>query len=298
MEIIKPTPLAKNDTIGFLTVSGPVDDFERIEKAKKYFEQKGYNVVISDTTYTKKNFLAADDNARLAQLHEFFEDSKINAIFCTRGGYGAIRLLKDLDYNLIRNNPKIFCGFSDVTALLTSIYTNAGLQTFHSPMPYPDFGVDDISELTQNSFFEIIGGKEFSVALKGKIYNSGNSNGVLWGGNLATLASMVGTYFIPPENFILFLEDVNEPAYKIDRYLTQLMYDKNFVKNLSGVVLGEFTNLDEAVFFDDIFYELGAKFQIPIMSGLHIGHVKNKLTVPLGIKVFFDTEQRVIKQIN
>lgn len=297
MNIIKPKALKKGATIGFLTVSGPVEEIERVDKAKKYFEQKGYDVVISDTTYTHKGFLAADDEVRLAQLHDFFAEPSIDAILCTRGGYGAIRLLERLDYELIKNNAKIFGGFSDATAFLTAISANSRVVTYHSPMPYPDFGGDEVSKFTEASFFETLSGKPFEADLCGNIYHSGSVNGLLWGGNLATLASMVGSKFCPSEKFILFLEDVNEPAYKLDRYLTQLMFDKNFLSNLSGIVLGEFSGIDNPSFFDNIFYELGKKLDIPVVSGLKIGHVKDKITIPVGITVHFDAKKAILAEI-
>lgn len=297
MNIIKPKALKVGDTIGFLSVSGPVYELERVDKAKKYFEQKGYNVLVSDTTYMKKDFLAADDDVRLAQLHEFFADDNIDAILCTRGGYGAIRLIEKIDYNLLQTKPKIFAGFSDATAFLASISKKCGLVTYHSPMPYPDFGCDEVSKTTEKSFFEILGGMQFEAKLDGKVYHTSTAEGVLWGGNLATLASMVGTDFLPGEKFILFLEDVNEPAYKVDRYLTELSFDKNFQNNLSGIVLGEFTQLDEPDFFDNIFSALGEKLSIPIISGLKIGHVKDKITVPVGIKVRLDSQNLLLKEI-
>ena len=299
MNLIKPSALKKGDTIGFLTVCGAVEEIEKIEISKKYFENKGYKVVISDTTYMQKGFLAADDDVRLAQLHEFFADDEIDAILCTRGGYGAIRLLNKIDYNLIKNNPKIFAGFSDVTALLVSLTTNCGLKTFHSPMPVSNFGNDIVPQITENSFLDICGGDRFKTKLEGKVYSLANviEEGILWGGNLATLASMVGTNFIPNEKFILFLEDVNEPAYKIDRYLTQLMFDKKFIKNIRGIALGSFTNLDDEKLFDSIFYELGEKLNISIMSGLKIGHVDEQITIPLGININFDTENKQIIEV-
>lgn len=297
MNLIKPTPLKKGNTIGFLTACGAIEEIEKVENAKKYFENKGYKVIISDTTYTQKGFLSADDDVRLAQLHEFFADDEINAILCTRGGYGAIRLIEKIDYDLIKNNPKIFAGFSDVTAFLTNFTIKSNLKTFHAPMPCYNFASTEINQLTENSFFNILQGEKFSAKLNGKIYSAGEQQGILWGGNLATLASMVGTKFAPNEKFILFLEDINEPAYKIDRYLTQLMFDKNFKKNLSGIVLGEFTNLDEQTLFDNIFYELGEKLNIPIISGLKIGHVLEQITIPLGTFVNFDTEKREIIEL-
>lgn len=297
MNLIKPNPLKKGDTIGFLTISGAVEDIEKVNYAKKYFENKGYNVIISDTTYMQKDFLSADDDVRLAQLHEFFADKEIDAILCTRGGYGATRLLQKIDYNLIKNNPKIFAGFSDITALITSITLKTGLKTFHSPMPSSDFCNDNLPQSTEKSFFEILEGEKFITNLSGNVFCSGIAKGILWGGNLATLASMVGVDFVPNEKFILFLEDVNEPAYKIDRYLTQLFFDKKFKNNLAGIALGDFACLDNEVYFDNIFYELGEKLNIPIMSGLKIGHIDEKITIPLGINVEFDTEKRMMSEV-
>lgn len=297
MNLIKPASLKKGDTIGFLTACGAIEDIEKIELSKQYFEEKGYNVVVSDTTYTKKGFLSADDDVRLAQLHEFFADDGIDAILCTRGGYGAIRLIEKLDYNLIKNNPKIFAGFSDVTAFIAAFASNCGLKTFHSPMPVYNFADNNVSELTESSFFDALSNKTFETSLEGVVYNSGEAQGVLWGGNLATLASMVGLNFVPKEPFVLFLEDVNEPAYKVDRYLTQLMFDKNFKKNISGIVLGDFSNLDDKTLFEDIFYEFGKKMNLPIMSGLKVGHVYEQITVPLGIEVNFSTDAKSIREI-
>ncbi len=298
MNLIKPKSLKKGDTIGFLTISGPVENIEKVENAKKYFEEQGYNVIISDTTYTQKGFLAADDEVRLAQLHEFFADNEIDAIICTRGGYGAIRLLEKIDYNLIKKNPKIFAGFSDITAFLTVFTTNCGLKTFHSPMPCFNFGEEKVSDITSTSFFQTLTSNEtFKTPLDGEIYNKGLSKGILWGGNLATLASMVGLNFVPDEAFILFLEDVNEPAYKVDRYLTQLMFDKKFKKNISGIVLGNFSNLDDKTLFDEIFYELGKKTNIPIISGLKTGHIQEQITIPLGVTVELNTQTKELKEI-
>ncbi len=290
-----PKPLKKGDTIGFLTVSGPIYEQERVERARKYFEDAGYKVVISDTTYTQKDFLSADDETRAKEIHKFFTDANIDAILCTRGGYGATRLLDKIDYDLIRKNPKIFGGFSDATAFLLAFYKHSGLLTYHSPMPNPDFGGETVSEYTAKSMFKAFNGKFKDVKLDGKIYYEGTAKGILWGGNLTTIASMVGFDFVPEENFIFFIEDVNEPAYKIDRYFTQLAFDKNFRKNIKGLAVGEFTGLDESVFADNIFTEIGKKYNIPVISGLKIGHVKEKLTLPVGGKCSLNTAEKALK---
>lgn len=282
MNIIKPSPVKNGAAIGFLSVCGPIYEPERIEKAKKYFENKGCKVVISDTTYTSKDFLSADDKTRVRELEHFFKSPEIDAILCTRGGYGAIRIIDKIDYDIIRNNPKFFGGFSDATALLTAISKHAGIETYHCPMPYPDFGGENVSELTEKSLFEAFESKFADIELAGETYHQGEGEGILWGGNLATLASMVGFDFIPDEKFILFIEDVNEPAYKIDRYLTQLSFLTAFKNNISGLVIGELTGLDEPEYADNIFREIGKKYNIPAIAGLKTGHVKDKLTLPIG----------------
>ena len=296
MNIIKPKTLRREATVGFLTASGSVRDMQRLERAKLYFINKGYNVLFSDTTYEQSEIYAGDDDKRLCALYDFFLDPNIDAIFCTRGGYGAIRLLNKIDYKIIEKNPKLFCGFSDATAFLTAIYANTGLVTYHSPMPYPDFGNETVSELTEKSFFEILEGNAFSAKLEGRVYKHGFSCGILWGGNLATLASMVGTCFVPNEKFILFIEDVNEPAYKIDRYLTQLMFDKNFINNLAGVILGEFSGVDDDSLLEGVFEKFSMNFNIPVISGLKIGHVYDKITVPVGIFVKLDTTKGLVEE--
>ena len=297
MNNIKPKSVNKNSTIGFLTISGPVSDLKKIDMAKDFFNKKGYNTTISNTTYTQKDFLAADDKTRLNQLHSFFENKDIDAILFTRGGYGATRLLEKIDYNLIRKNPKFIGGYSDATALLNTITTKCNLITYHSPMPYNDFSSAIMSDTTINSFFKALNGETFCTNLTGKIYKEGHAQGILIGGNLATLASMIGFDFLPNEKFILFIEDINEPAYKIDRYMTQLFFDKKFKKHICGLVLGAFSGLDNQKYFDNIFTELGTKTNIPIISGLKIGHVQEQITIPIGIKAKLDTKNATLYEI-
>ena len=156
MKIIKPKKLKKGDTIGILAVSGKINDYEKIEQAKAFFEKEGYNVVVSDTCKTSHRYLAGiTDDDCVDVLHSYFQDEKIDMILCARGGYGTIRLLDKIDFNIIKNNPKIFAGYSDITALLNLIYKKTGMITFHSPMPYGDFSCD-ISCYTKDSFINIL----------------------------------------------------------------------------------------------------------------------------------------------
>ena len=227
MNIIKPARLKVGDTIGILATSGAVsDDTRAIMTAVDYFANKGYKTLISSDLYKKDRYLAGNDETRVKNLHAFFKNPEINAIICMRGGYGAIRLIEKIDYSLIRNNPKIFCGYSDVTALNLMFFKRAGLITYSGPMIISDFGNPEKSDFTMNEFFKAVSTDSYSI--KGKrIIRQGKASGILWGGNLATIASLCGIDFIPDEPFIFFTEDINEPVYKIDRMLRQLM---NIVK--------------------------------------------------------------------
>lgn len=279
MNLIKPEFLKEGDTIGILAPSGAVRYKENIFRAKTFLENKGYKVVLSDNVFDEKRYLAGDDKKKLQELHKFFKDSEIKAIICMRGGYGAIRLIKDIDYELIKNNPKIFCGYSDITALSLMMLKKSNLMTFSGPMIQSDFGSEEICNFTIDSFFNAVEGKPlvFDVEYTGK-----DIKGILWGGNLATIVSLCGQDFLPDEDFILFIEDLNEPAYKIDKMMTQLLNIDKFTQNLKAIVLGDFLDIDNEKWFEDIFEEIQEKYNIPIAKGLKITHNREKVTIPIG----------------
>ncbi len=287
-KIIAPK-LRKGDTVGFLSVAGDIKDFSRIEKAKVLFEQQGYNVVVSDTAKTRKNYLCAEDETRAQALNEFFKNPDINAIIACRGGYGAIRILDKIDYEAIKNNPKFFGGYSDITALQLMIYKKTGLVTYNAPMAYSDFGTE-INDYTKQSFFNVIenGIKEIAIDRPNVIY-AGIASGVLWGGNLSTIQSLCGIDFIPEEKFIFVTEDINEPVYKIDKMFTQLLNIKEFKNNMSGLVLGDFSGIDNERYFAEFFKELSNELKVPLISGLKFGHEQEKQTFPIGESAMLDT---------
>ena len=286
--------LKPNATIGFLTASSPIENIEKIEKAKKYFTDKGYNVVISDSTYKSIGNLFIPEDIRLQEMYSFFENPDIDIILCTRGGYGALKLINKIDYNFIKKHAKPFCGYSDATAYLLSFYKHTGMITYHSPMPCSDFCFENIPELTQKSFFDVLQGNINSIELNkdALVYNSGVGEGVLWGGNLATIASMVGFDFVPDEKFIFFVEDIDEPAYKIDRYFTMLLNIPEFKKNLAGIVVGELTNTDLDEFKQYMDNLIVSGLDVPIIKGLQIGHVRETLTLPVGVDCKLDTNDK------
>ena len=286
--------LNKGDTIGIIALSGDCER-EKVEKTRANIEALGFNVKLSKNIFDKNCYLAGSDVDKINELHRFFEDDEIKLILCARGGYGAIRLINKIDYDLIKANPKPFCGFSDVTALLLMIYKKTGIITYHGPMACTDFGINEspspqpspvgrgscLCDETQKIFFDAINNKplhfEGSKSLK-----EGFASGVLLGGNLSTVVSLCGQDFLPEENFIFFAEDLNEPVYKVDKMFQQLLNMPQFVRYCRGLILGDFLDVDNDVWLDEYFQELAERINIPIVSGFKITHRKDKITLPIG----------------
>lgn len=271
-------------TIGIIALSGACDK-EKVLNAKKFFESNGFNVKLSENIFDKDRYLAGSDENKLKELHKFFSDSEIDVIMCARGGYGAIRLIHNIDYDLIKKNPKIFCGFSDVTALLLMIYKKTGMVVYHGPMATSDFGDEPYSLKGRGDTYTC-----FSDAIKGeklqfqgnRIYKDASAQGIIWGGNLATVVSLCGLDFIPNEDFIFFTEDLNEPVYKIDKMFQQLINIEKFKQYCKGIVLGDFLDCGNEEWLQEYFKELAQKLEIPIVGGFKITHEREKITVPIG----------------
>ena len=288
MNIIKPKKISKGDTITIIAPSGCVEK-DKVLNSKIYFENKGYKVKLANHIFNKFRYMAATDEQRAQDLNDAFSDSETSAVICARGGYGAIRILDKIDYSVIRSNPKIFCGYSDITALSAMIYKNTGLISFSSPMAKGDFQEGAVDKYTENSFWSTINGKSFKIVPdKLKIYKEGGANGVLFGGNLSTLVSLCGLDFIPDEPFIFFAEDLNEPVYKIDRCFSQLMNIDKFKKNIRALILGDFLDVESKVQLDELFFEISDKLNIPCYGGFRISHSTSKCTVPFGIQAKLD----------
>lgn len=291
MNLIKPNKLKKGDTIGILAVSGRINDFEKLERAKSFFQKEGYNVVISNTCKTSHRYMSGvNDEENIKELEHFFEDKDINAIIAARGGYGTLRLINKINWDIIKNNPKIFAGYSDITTLINLIYKKTGLITFHSAMPNGDFS-GEINEYTAKSFFAALSGETKTIKAENvTLHKPGCANGILWGGNLSVLTSLCGTDFVPDKDLILVLEDLNEPEYKIDRMLTQLFNVKEVRNRVKGIAFGEFKDIQNKEMLSEIKNELISELNIPSCSGFNITHSKQKDTFPVGAKAEFNAE--------
>ena len=282
MNYISPKPLKKGDTITFIAPAGGVKDPEAIHRAKTYFEKNGFKVEYSKHLFNQNKYLSDTDENRLNDLHQAFLSKDTDAIICARGGYGCLRLIDKIDYELIRKNPKIFCGYSDITVLSAMILKKAGLITYSGPMARSDFGAEELSDYTLNNFYTAIN-QDSELSFKAeKIFNNGTANGIMFGGNLASVVSLCGIDFIPDEDFIFFAEDLNEPAYKIDKMMTQLLNIKKFRQNIKGLILGDFLDSGYPEQVDELFCDIANNLNIPALSGFKITHEKDKITVPYG----------------
>lgn len=271
------------ETIGIIALSGAIDK-EKLNFATDNLKKLGFNIKLSKNIFDTNRYLAGNDKDKVEELEKFFLDPKIDIIMTARGGYGAIRLIDKIDYNILKNHPKIFTGFSDVTALLLMIYKKTGMVTYHGLMATPDFGFDcEIDEFSFRQFQAAINDEELNLE-GNKIYRDGAAEGIIWGGNLATLVSLCGIDFIPNEDFIFFAEDLNEPVYKIDKMYTQLFNIKEFKKYCKGIVLGDFLDCGNEKWLEEFFVELSRNYQIPIVGGFKITHNRKKITIPIGKK--------------
>lgn len=305
---IKPPRLNIGDKIAVISPAGPVKK-SKLLKGIKYLEHKGYNIRLGSSVKKKIGYLAGMDYERVDDLIESFKDEEIKAIFCSRGGYGTSRIINKIDYDIIRKNPKILVGYSDITALSLSILKNTGLVTFSGPMVAVDMsnGIDSYSEdylwrnLTSDYPIGAINNPEGDSI---KILKEGNAEGELIGGCLSILTKLIGTDYMPDFNGkVLFLEDLNEELYKIDFFFSHLKLS-GILNNISGLILGKFNKCPpkyrKSTYFEieDIFKYYIDDLNVPVVSNVAYGHVPVKLTLPIGIKIQINTSSDPILYIN
>lgn len=299
---IKPKKLKRGDTIGIISPAGAVDNQEQWLLMKNYFINKGYSVKIALHAKDSNGYLAGLDENRANDLMDMFEDKSIDAILCARGGYGTYRILPKIDFEIIKRNPKIFVGYSDITALLNTFTYKSDMVTFHGPLATPDFGSENIFDYTEAYFFDVLEGKlktpySYTNILDYHCINAGEAQGQLIGGNLTIFAGMLGTpYFPDVKGKILLLEDVGEPLYKIDRLIMQLKLS-GVLDQISGLLFSEFTSMIQSELNNinktspiDIIKELTAGLDIPIGYGFPASHRNNKVTLPFGVEYYFNSK--------
>ena len=281
---------------------------ERIRFAIDTVESLGFKVKPGAHLYDREGYLAGADAARAADLNAMFADDGVDAIWCVRGGYGASRILPALDYALMQRKPKALIGYSDITALHMAIHRHAGLVTFHGPVAFRAFTPYSLGELkrvlwTGETPVRLGGPPPFERA-EGRVdwenrvatLVPGMARGRLLGGNLCLMSHLCGTPYFPDlRGAILFLEDVEEAYYRIDRMLTQLWL-AGALAGVAGVAFGKFTNCNPSQFFlqnrplEDILAERCRALGVPTISGIMVGHIEDQTTLPVGCLAELDAD--------
>lgn len=308
-QIIKPPQLKVGDTVGLINPAG-VTSAEDIEDAKKTLESLGLKIKLGNHLLDRYGYLAGKDSDRAADVNAMFADSSVQAIIAGRGGWGCNRILPLLDYKLIRNNPKIMMGYSDITSLLLAIYVKSGVVTFHGPV-----GTSTWNEFTTNYAKRILFNGE-NVVMQNPPSSSettttpicrqtitpGKAKGKLMGGNLSVLAAMVGSAYLPDwKQTILFVEEVEEEVYRVDRMLTQLKL-AGILDQIAGFIFGQCTDCDpkdreKSLTLTQVLREHIQPLGIPAWYGSAIGHIKDKFTLPIGVQVEIDALSGTIEML-
>ncbi len=297
--LIKPRRLTVGDTVGLISPASAINQSDLTEVIE-FLTAYGFKVKVGEHVLDRYGYLAGIDADRAADVNAMFADDQVQAILTLRGGWGCHRILPLVDYDLIRRHPKILMGFSDITSLLLAIIARSGVITFHGPVGISTWNWFDLN------YVERILLKKEAILMQNladhrvETITPGQTRGRLLGGNLSVLAALVGSPYLPSwKNTILFLEDVGEEIYRVDRMLTQLKLG-GILEQLVGLIFASCSDCDPAeddeptLTLGQVLSELIAPLGIPAWSGSMIGHIQNNFTVPLGVEVEIDAERGTI----
>lgn len=299
---ITPVRIKLGDAIGFVSPSAALVDPAVIDSIRSCFEGMGFRTKWGAHILDRYGHLAGRDEDRVADIHRMFADPEVRMVVCLRGGSGAARLLDKLDYSLIRNNVKIFLGYSDITAFHQAIHTQTGLVTFHGHVATSNWSAPILEQ-----FFRIFVDAETphysSIPMSEDgihhteapitVIRPGTAEGKLLGGNLTVLTGIAGSPYYPDfEDSILFLEDIGEQPYRIDRMMSQLALSGALGK-IKGFIFGQCTdceasNPERSLTLEQIFHDHIHPLGIPAFTGAMIGHIDEQFIVPVGARVHLD----------
>lgn len=308
MDPLKPERLKHGDTIGVVSPASPIADPSKIEHGVRYLEKNGYRVIVGKHAGKVNGYLAGTDEERVSDLHAMFTDKRVKAIISVRGGYGTPRLLSLINYALIRRNPKIVVGFSDITALQIALWKRCRLITFHGPMLGVDMaganklGASLIDPFTEQFFWEIVtsGTKMGKLRLPAdsgiSSLRGGTARGRLLGGNLSLITTLMGTpYQMDFTGSVFFTEEVGEEPYRIDRMLMQLHMSSTF-RRMKAMLAGQFTDCvpkdssQPSLTVSELLAETAARLKKPFLANLPFGHAARKITLPVGLRVAINAD--------
>lgn len=286
-----PHRLKKGDLIGVCSPAGGIKNTSELDDFKTVLAQFDFKTKFSKNCSKKFGYFSGTDEERASDFMDLILDDEVKGIFFLRGGWGCARILPLLDFEAIKNHPKVIMGFSDITTLLNAITSKTGLITYHGPganSTWNDYSKNYIKKLLVEA--EAVSYENLPSDSAISTYSSGIASGELFGGNLSVLSSLIGTDYLPDWNGkILFLEDVKEEPYSIDRMLTQLKLAGVF-SQVNGIVLGNFRKCfaeepDRSFTLEEVFEQHFKALNIPVYYGAQIGHTRNKFTIPIGMNV-------------
>ena len=305
--LIKPERLQPGDLVAIIAPASPPPDPKAVDRAVEQVERLGFKPKLGRNVRARLGFLAGSDRERATDLMAAFADRKVRGIICIRGGYGTARLLDRLDYGVIRQNPKVLAGYSDITTLHCALAVKANLISFHSPMLNEGLGSEKFPAFSNESFLRNVtqaqpsgsicaGYKEKTVA----ILRRGVVDGELVGGNLSILVTTLGTPYQPQfKNRILFFEDIGERLYRLDRLLTHLL-NAGVLQQVAGVAVGINQDCDEppgakakeyTQSSADILKDRLKPLGVPVVTGLPFGHRPLNATIPIGVRARLDANR-------
>ena len=287
-------PLASGARVALISPAGPLQKPEELPRAEENARALGWEPIVTPHATDRIGYLAGKDRDRLDDINHALRDPTIDALWCLRGGYGMIRILPGIDYDALARSPKAIIGYSDVTALHAAVQRKCRLITYHGPTAR-----ETMSDFSRDSFSRAVVDQTDScgVAPNSREISHGHAEGRLVGGNLAVLASLCGTPFAPDlTDAILILEDINEPVYRIDRMLQQLMLSGS-LNGCRGIVFGACVKCPDDAGgggrpFDEVVGEIAEELGVPCLAGVPVGHIKEQWTIPLGATGTLDTRAR------
>lgn len=306
--LVKPPRLAPGDTVALVAPASGLKPAS-FDRALQKLTSLGFKIKVGRYARGNRGLFSGTEAERIDDLHWAFSDPEVRGIWCVRGGDGAPRLLPALDYALIRKNPKVFIGYSDITALHLALLQNSGLVTFHGPVAsssFSDYSRDRVLDVLTRptaTYVNTVSADHRakpSPLFKTEVITPGRARGRLVGGNLTVLTALAGTPWAlrDPVGKILFLEEIDEQPYRVDRMLTQLRQSVD-LRALAGIALGVFegcvaTDDKPSPALIEIVRERLGDLGIPVIYGLSFGHVRDQFTLPLGIEAELDTAEATV----
>jgi muramoyltetrapeptide carboxypeptidase len=300
---VRPARLKRGDLIGLVTPGGPI----RVEQLKETIEKlegMGFRTTYDDSVLSEYGYFAGRDQERADELMQMFNRTEVDGIWCVRGGYGSIRILDLLDYRIIEQNPKVFVGYSDITAIHTAIFKETGLVTYHGPV-----GISDFNRFSVKSLQKVIMEPESpykypyrrekdtreNPEFERYTIRGGEAEGLLTGGNISVLDSMIGSRYEPDfENRLVYLEEIEEKTYRVDKMLFHLL-SATSLKKAAGIVMGVFSdcniNDEPRLSLRDAIHDLLEPLGIPVSYGHSFGHINRMVTIPNGIRARLDADR-------